>query len=106
MFIILNVLNDFIKKHELLFCLGSLPSLVLGQGERDYSKGVLDLKDNLHLLVLKPGVKPVVWECDLNSSRSSRRTVLNPLDNKGHELFLGWIGTYSIVLFSVLLIYF
>ncbi len=75
-------------------------------GERDYSKGVLDFTDNLHLLALKPGVNPVVWECDLNSSRSSRRTVLNPIDNKGDELFLEWIGVYSIVLFSVLLIYF
>jgi len=79
---------------------------VLGPGERDYSKGALDFTDNLHLLALKPGVKQVVWECDFNSSRSSRRTVLNPIDNKGHELFLEWIGAYSIVLFSVLLIYF
>jgi hypothetical protein len=68
--------------------------------------GVLDFTDNLHLLALKPGVKLVVWKCDLNSSSSSRRTVLNLIDNKGHELFLEWIGAYSIFLFSVLLIYF
>ena len=43
-------------------------ALGLGPGERDYSMGVLDFTDNLHLLALKPGVKPVVWECDLNSS--------------------------------------
>jgi hypothetical protein len=76
--------------------------MVLGPGERDYSKGVSDLTDNLHLLALKPGVKQVVWKCDLNSLRS----VLSPIDNKGHKLVLDWIGVYSIVLFSVLLIYF
>ncbi len=69
-------------------------------------KGGLDFTDNLYLLALKQGVKLVVWECDLNSLRSSWRTVLNPIDNNGHELFLEWIGASSIVLFSVLLIYF
>jgi SAM-dependent methyltransferase len=53
--------------------------------------------------LVKPGVKPVIWESDV---KPSRRTVLNPIDNPGQQLLVDWIGTYFVLLFSVLYILF
>jgi hypothetical protein len=75
---------------------------VLGLGERDFDKKVIDFTNNLHLApLIKPGVLPVIWESYV---KTSRRTVLNPIDNQGEQLLVDWIGTYSILLSTALLI--
>ena len=59
-------------------CLAVLHS-VLGPGERDFDKKAVDFDKNQHLAALvKPGVLPVIWETE---SRSSWKTVLDPIDN-------------------------
>ena len=77
---------------------------VLGPGERNFKEKAIDFSDNQHLAVLvKPAVLPVIW---VSESKLSRKTVLNPIDNQGQQLLVDWIGAYSILPLSVLLIYF
>jgi hypothetical protein len=72
---------------------------VMGQGYQHFDRKVIDFTTNEHLAALvKPGVKPVIWESDV---KPSRRTVLNPIDNPGQQLLVDWIGTYFVLLFSV-----
>ena len=100
-------------------------------GERDFDKKVIDFTNNPHLAPLvKPGILPViwarargaqlrrsqpafiivmvmklvsVWESDV---KTTRRTVLNPIDNEGQQLLVDWIGTYAILLSTAFLINF
>ncbi len=63
---------------------------VLGQGVRDFDKKVIDFTNNPHLAPLvKPGILPVIWESDV---KTTRMTVLNPIDNEGQQLLVDWIG--------------
>ena len=65
---------------------------VLGPSPIDFGKAVFNFKDNEHLSALsKPGHSPVVWESKL---KPKTRTVLNPIDNEGHELLLDFLGTF------------
>jgi hypothetical protein len=74
----------------------------LGPGERDFDKKVIDFTNNPHLAPLaKPGILPVIWESDV---KTTRRTVLNPIDNEGQQLLVDWIGTYAIILSTAFLI--
>ena len=67
---------------------------VLGPGERDFDKKAVDFDKNQHLAALvRPGVLPVIWETE---SKSSRKTVLDPIDNAGQQQLVEWIGAYSI----------
>jgi hypothetical protein len=62
----------------------TVPTRVLGPDPLDFGKPVFDFKDKAHLQALsKPGVPPVVWETKL---KPSTRTVLNPIENEGHDL--------------------
>ncbi len=77
---------------------------VLGPRERDFDKKVIDFTNNPHLApLIKPGVLAVIWESNV---KTSRRTVLNPIDNEGQQLLVDWIGTYSILLSTAVLINF
>ena len=74
---------------------------VLGLGELNFDKKVVDFTNNLHLaLLVKAGLKQVIWESEL---KPARRTVLNPIDNQVQQLLVDWIGAYFIFLLSVLL---
>ena len=64
---------------------------VLGPGELDFDKKVVDFTNNPHLApIVKAGVKPLIWESEL---KPARRTVLNPIDNQGQQLRVDWIGS-------------
>ncbi len=76
----------------------------MGPRERDFDKKGIDFTNNPHLAPLvKPGVLPVIWESDV---KTTRRTVLNPIDNEGQQLLVDWIGTYAILLSTAFLINF
>ena len=56
---------------------------VLDPGERDFNKKAVDFDKNQHLAALvRPGVLPVIWETE---SKSSRKTVLDPIDTAAQQ---------------------
>ena len=76
----------------------------MGPGERDFDKKVIDFTNNPHLAPLvKPGILPVIWESEV---KTTRRTVLNPIDNEGQQLLVDWIGTYAVLLSYAFLMHF
>ena len=66
----------------------------MGPGERDFDKKAVDFDKNQHLAALvRPGVLQVIWETE---SKSSRKTVLDPIDTAGQQQLVEWISVYSI----------
>ena len=61
---------------------------VLGLGELNFDKKVVDFTNNPHLApIVKAGVKPVIWERKL---KPAWRTVLNAIDNQGQQSLVDW----------------
>ena len=62
----------------------------------NYERSIFDFMDNEHLAALvKPGEKQVIWE---DRARQSRKRVLNPIETKGQELLLQFIGASCIIM--------
>ena len=69
-------------------------SRILGRGDLDWAKPLLEISTNRHLSALaRPGVPNIVWETKERKSANAR-TVLDPITTAGQEILLDFLGMY------------
>ena len=72
-------------------------SRVLGRGDLDWAKPLLEISTNRHLSALaRPGVPNIVWETKERKSANAR-TVLDPITTAGQEILLDFLGMYKYI---------